>query len=96
MIEKVEYQYQEGSRYTSNNSDQVAIIDTALGRVYINSSSYFASVPESVWNAAFSGELSPKQFLESKIGRELTDQDISEFQQLLTDLIDAEFKLKNK
>ena len=96
QIEKVEYQLQDDSRYKSVNSSQVIVIDTPLGRVYINGDSYFSSVPESAWNAAFSGEQSPKQFLEEKIGSELTDQDISAFQQLLDDLIKAEFGSKDQ
>lgn len=94
-IEKVEYQYQQDSRYKSANSNQEIVIDTALGRVYINNDSYFTSVPESVWDSAFAGEPSPKQFLEEKVGKELTDQSIIDFQQLLKDLIDAEFKSKS-
>ncbi len=95
-VEKVEFNIQVESRYKSSNDSQVVIINTALGRVYINDDSYFSNVPESAWNAAFTGEPSPKQLLESKIDTELTEQDISEFQQLLTDLIDVEFKSKNQ
>ena len=95
-IEKVHYQMQNDSRYKSFNNNQVSVIDTALGRAYINADSYFSNVPESVWESAFEGEKSPKQLLESKIGAELTNNDILEFQQLLEDLIDAEFKSKNQ
>ena len=92
----VEYRLQDEARYTSANNDQRVIIDTALGRAYINSDSCFTGVPESVWNAAFQGEPSPKQFLEEKIGTDITDDSIKELQSLLDDLITAEFKSKKQ
>lgn len=95
MIEKVEFQYQEDSRYRSANSNQEIVIDTALGRAYINNDSYFSNVPESVWNISFAGKPSPKRFLDEQVGKELTDQSIIYFQQLVSDLIDAEFKSKS-
>jgi hypothetical protein len=95
-VEEVKYEPQDDSRYTSADSNHVTIIDTPLGRVYINAETYFSSVPKSVWEASFVDEPSPRQFLEEKIGTELKDQDIVIFQQLLEDLISAEFKLKSQ
>lgn len=95
FVAKVDFQIQESSHYRSANSNQVVVIDTPLARVYLNENSYFNSVPESAWNTSFTGELSPKEFIEEKINTEINDRDASEFKKLLTDLIDAEFKSKS-
>lgn len=71
------------------------IIDTPMGRVNLNKDTYFEGVPEIILNAKFEGELSPKQFLEKKVGKKITHEDVSEFQQLLIDLIDAEYRSKD-
>lgn len=95
LIEKVTYQIQDGSRYTASNSKNQVTIDTRIGRVYINNDTFFTNVPESVWNASFQGELSPRLFLEDKIGQQITQEIITSFQELLQDLIEAEFKSKD-
>ena len=96
LIEAVDVRSTEDQRYTTAGSDGVTVIDTPLMRVYINADTYFSSVPESVWKAAFTGEPSPEQFLVNKIGQKLESEDVKFFQALLSDLIDAEFAAKTR
>lgn len=95
LIEKVDFQIQNGSRYSSANSDGVVIISAAIARVFINDDSYFIDVPESAWDASFNSELSPREFLEKRIGSDITEKDEGEFKKLINDLVDAEFKFKS-
>lgn len=96
LVEKVDYRIQDDSRYRSANDNQQIIIDTPMGRVYINDETYLTNVPEIVWESNFVDEPSPKIFLERKVGGQITQQDVDDFQLLLDDLINAEFKSKNQ
>lgn len=87
LVQRVVFEAQNDSDYTSANREGVVVVSTRLGRVYINDASYFANVPEIAWNNESASEI-----LMRKMNQEITDQDIHAFQQQLSDLIDAEFE----
>lgn len=96
QIDKVDFQIKTDSYFKSANGDGLVIVNTLLAKVYINDDSYFGNVPESAWKSTFEGELSPEAYLKSKIGKSMSEDEILEFQKLLEDLLDAEFRAKNK
>ncbi len=95
-VDRVEFREDENSRYQAANNKKRIIIDTPLGRVYVNNDSYFANVPRNVWTSNFKDEVSPEELLKIKIGENVTDDIIKELQGLLSDLIDAEYNSKNE
>ena len=94
-IDRVEFCVDENSRYTASNNMNVIVVDTSLGRVYINKDSYFANVPKLVWTSSFKDDFSPEQLLKSKVGERITENVIEEFRRLLSELIDAEYNVNN-
>jgi hypothetical protein len=95
-INRVDFEILANAFFKSANNDGLLVINTPLARVYLNDDSYFNSVPESIWESAFDGEISPKLFLEARIGKSMSNDEVLEFQKLLKELINAEFDAKNK
>ena len=64
------------------------------GSVYINSSQYFANVPETAWNFYIGGYQPAQKWLKDRKGRELTYKDIEHYQKIITILLETDRIMK--
>ncbi len=72
--------------YPIEGTDTVDKISFLNGRVYINESQYFGSVPEIAWNFFIGGYQPAQKWLKDRKGRTLTNEDIEHYQKIIVAL----------
>ena len=63
--------------------------DGVVGQVYINSTQYFANVPQSAWEFYIGGYQPAQKWLKDRKGRTLTFEDIMHYQQIIVALTET-------
>lgn len=72
--------------HSSNGNYVVDSIRYEGGCVYINATTYLEEVPEPVWYLYLGGHQPAQQWLYDRLGHTLTDQDILQYQRIITAL----------
>ena len=72
---------------TSGGSDAISSVS---GRVYINETQYFGSVPQLAWNFYIGGYQPAQKWLKDRRGRTLTMQDIAHYQRIIRILCETD------
>jgi len=60
------------------------------GKMFINKSQYFGSVPEVAWNFYIGGYQPAQKWLKDRKGRELTNEDIEHYQKMIVALVETD------
>ncbi|MDX1364222.1 MAG: type ISP restriction/modification enzyme [Arenibacter latericius] len=68
--------------------------DNNLGRVWINDQQYFDNIPLSVWELKIGGNLPAKKWLKDRKGNTLEVDDITEYQKIITTLLETDSLIK--
>lgn len=64
------------------------------GKVFINESQYFGSVPEVAWNFWIGGYQPAQKWLKDRKDRTLTNEDIEHYQKMIVALVETERIMK--
>lgn len=88
VVGKLRYELTDGGYKTSDLNGNV-LIESKVGRLYINDTQYFSGVPEIAWNFYIGGYQPAQKWLKDRKGRELTYKDIEHYQKIITILVET-------
>jgi len=82
------------TQYPIDGSNEVEKVKYESGKVYINESQYFASVPELAWNFYIGGYQPAQKWLKDRKGRKLEFDDILHYQKIIVALSETDRLMK--
>jgi len=78
------------TQYPIDGNNIVSKLKYEEGKVYINDTQYFASVPVVAWNFYIGGYQPAQKWLKDRKGRELSFEDISHYQKIIVALTETD------
>ncbi|GGW35694.1 type ISP restriction/modification enzyme [Arenibacter certesii] len=73
---------------------EIVDVENNLGRVWINEKQYFDTIPISVWECSIGGKLPAKKWLKDRKGSILEEDDILEYQKIISALVETDRLMK--
>lgn len=80
--------------YSVADSNEVEKVSYTGDKVYINDTQYFGNVPATAWNFYIGGYQPAQKWLKDRRGRELTNQDIDHYQNIIKILVETDKIMK--
>ncbi|WP_115809846.1 type ISP restriction/modification enzyme [Flavobacterium aquicola] len=95
IVKEIKFEKSTKSVLFSNSAPEVMNYPNEnLGKIYINKNQYFDNVPEEVWNFCISDFLPAQKFLNERKEQELTHEDISQYQKIISALTETVLIIK--